>query len=286
MEPSPPEVTIVDPHAPEALPEPDLPRPPILRRPLRLLAALVAAAALVGTARVGLHALDERQLDRAAERAVELAVVETLLDPDAIQIRNDGPAAVTVTELRLPALGFSSDRLDLGISAGGHTELLVGRGFRCDEQALAAHDVVALLSVRTSRGTTTTRRTTLEATVTRVLVHNLRTACGLLAPIDAVRVRDTEIRGGRVTLTLVNTSVVPVTVVLDSGQQVVVPAQEKALLMVPSRQLGCGGRDEYGVRVRVSSRLGDGPLFLDLSHLAFEVLQACSEEGLGGALPR
>lgn len=267
-----PPVTIVDPHA-EVRDEDVVraPRPGLLPRYRRPLAVVALGALAAGVVVLVQRDLEERALDRAAARAVSVYLLDQALEEDELQLLNQGTDEVTVTGLQLEALGFTTASLRLPLAPDRHADVLVDRGFRCQEQALAVDDLEAVITVRTTRGTTVRHRTDLDAGARNTLLRNLRRQCGFAAGPDALTVASAQVRGGRTALLLVNQSAAPVTVTVDGLPPLAVPAREKAWLSVATRLLTCrwseDGRFAAGLSARAGSRFGEGPIWLTSSEL-------------------
>jgi hypothetical protein len=185
------------------------------RAQLLLVAAVVVVAGLVVWLRYARH---EHALDVAAARSVSLSVAVASgggVDGGfALQVGNEGAATVEVTQVRLD----DGRRLvfNRGTTAPGGVVVGTLPTTACPARAGRATERVVTVDLRTSRGTTVTRRFTLAADGLALVNATDRARCGTQRPDEALRpqLRSATTAGRWVVATwdLQNASVLPVTV--------------------------------------------------------------------------
>jgi len=196
VEPAPPPITIVDPHAPPSATEMLVAgdeREPFEWTPRRRYVALTAvtvATLVAGVASAADMVGDGHRRDRASIAAVRLyadAAVEATAPAAEVQLslRNDGPSAVRLLSARLVAPGYGEQRLTGVVAAGESVVLHLPDEVPCGPKLLTEPVEVLRVRVRTDRQQVTTQELTLGPSAYIAVNHPARERCGYLPPDEA-----------------------------------------------------------------------------------------------------
>jgi hypothetical protein len=229
VEPAPPPITIVDPHAPPSyateLLEAGDDREPFAWTPRRRYVALTAvtvATLVAGVASAVDMVREGHRLDRASVKAVQLhadAALEASAPAAEVQlsVRNDGPTAVRLLSARLLAPGYAEQPLSGVVGVGESVVVHLPDEVPCGPSLLKTPVEVLRLRVRTDRAQVVTRELTLGPSAYIAVNHPARERCGYLPPDEAFTfgVQSLQRQGHEVVVTalLHDESVLPLTLV-------------------------------------------------------------------------
>jgi hypothetical protein len=196
VEPEPPPITIVNPHArasaTDVLVSGDEREPWrwTQRRRHVALTAVVVATLVAGVASAVDMVRENHRLDRASVDAVQLraeAPVEELAPPSEVQLSvlNDGPSPVRLLSAWLVAPGYERQSLNAVVGSGESLVLTLPDQARCGPSLLDDPAQVLHVLVRTHRGQVTTREVTLGPEAFDAVNHPARERCGYLPANEA-----------------------------------------------------------------------------------------------------
>lgn len=231
-------------------------------RPSRRLVGLVVVVAVVLTSlafagRALLQRSQERAADQRAARLVSLEVKESTTQAPDYEILNPSGTGLTVTSLRLdfPVGELLANPQQL--LAYESLALQPGAGV-CDERLYDSGPTVLVVQAVTRKGVRLTRRLSLDAGAKSGIRDQLRRACKMLVPAEALigEIIDAKWTGSTVRLTygLNNAGRLPLTldgVAYEPG--VTVTVQPRSVLLPPSPTSGWGPTRRLVVELRVSS---------------------------------
>jgi hypothetical protein len=284
VEPTPPPITIVDPHASPAYTTELLAggdeREPFQWTPRRRYVALTAvtvATLVAGVASAVDMVREGHRLDRASVTAVQLyadAAVEGSAPAAEVQLslRNDGPTAVRLVSARLVAPGYGEQPLSDVLGAGESVVLHLPDQAPCGPALLAQPVETLRLQVRTDRAQVATREITLGPSAYIAVNHPARERCGYLPPDEAFSfgVQSMHRKGHEVVVKALvhDESVLPLTLVRVAavpGLEVVV--SPRLPLALPP-QTGAQRKSHF-VAVELHLRVANCSAFFSAPGLAF-----------------
>jgi hypothetical protein len=191
VDPAPPQITIVNPNAPEGAQEvlgsDGGWRPSAYQSFVALLTALIVALVVVGVQRVR-HVHHEAALDAAARDGVELEVVpDDESDSDeGFKLLSTSTGTVTVLSVGFVGDGYREQRQHVTISPQSFGSVEPSSEKNCTTSLFATGPTEVRVTVRTSRGDVVTRTLPLTGTVTQQVQSAERWRCGYLLPTEAV----------------------------------------------------------------------------------------------------
>lgn len=134
------------------------------------------------------HVRTSREADRAAVAAVRLVITGTDVMGTGgvpLQIRNDGPAPVSLVSLLIEAPGYGEVTLSNQVLPGALVQAGVPDTTPCRPELMTNPAQAARLTFRTERGTTVTRTISLSGSAITAVNGTARTRCRYLPPDEA-----------------------------------------------------------------------------------------------------